>query len=61
MGKVKGLQVAVKTVKPNTERDVLLSLLAEMKIMSHLESHPNIVELIGANTEGLATGTNNNE
>jgi serine/threonine protein kinase len=61
MGKVKGMPVAVKTVKPNTKRDVLLSLLAEIKIMSHLQSHPNIVELIGANTDGLANGTNNYE
>jgi serine/threonine protein kinase len=56
MGKVIGTQVAVKTVKPNTERDVLISLLAEIKIMSHLEGHPNIVELVGANTDGLASG-----
>jgi serine/threonine protein kinase len=60
MGKVKGTRVAVKTVKPNTERDVLISLLAEIKIMSHLEGHPHIVELVGANTDGIASGKNNN-
>jgi serine/threonine protein kinase len=55
-GKVKDIEVAVKTIKPNAERDVLLSVLAEIKIMSYLDSHPHIIEFIGANTQSLAKG-----
>jgi serine/threonine protein kinase len=55
-GKVKSIDVAVKTLKENAQREVILSILEEIKVMSHLENHPNIVKFIGANTDELARG-----
>jgi serine/threonine protein kinase len=55
-GKVNGVDVAVKTLKENSQREVILSILQEIKVMSHLENHLNIVKFIGANTEDLAKG-----
>jgi len=54
---VKGIVVAAKTIKPHTERNVLLALLAEIKIMSLLEEHPTIIGLVGAHTADLENGT----
>ena len=45
--------VAVKTTNPFTSKDVLKSLMSELKIMSHLGSHPNIVNLLGAITTNI--------
>ena len=45
--------VAVKTLNPFTNKDVLKSLMSELKIMSHLGSHPNIVNLLGAITTNI--------
>jgi len=53
---VNGVVVAAKTIKPNTERNVILALLAEIKIMSLMEEHPNIVGLVGAHTSDLEKG-----
>jgi serine/threonine protein kinase len=55
-GKVNGVDVAVKTLKEHSQREVVLSILQEIKVMSHLENHLNIVKFIGANTEDLAKG-----
>jgi len=55
---VNGVTVAAKTIQPNTERNLILALLAEIKIMSLLEHHPNIVGLVGAHTSDLDKGTN---
>jgi len=56
-GRVRGVEVAVKTVKPNVERDILLVFLQEVKIMSYLDEHPHVVQFLGANTVNIAKGT----
>ena len=45
--------VAVKTINPYAGKDMLKSLMSELKIMSHLGQHPNIVNLLGAITTRL--------
>lgn len=50
--------VAVKTMNPFTSKDVLRSLMSELKIMSHLGSHPNIVNLLGAVTTNIQRSKN---
>ena len=50
--------VAVKTLNPFTNKDVLKSLMSELKIMSHLGSHPNIVNLLGAITTNIQRSRN---
>ena len=50
--------VAVKTMNPFTSKDVLKSLMSELKIMSHLGSHPNIVNLLGAVTTNIQRSKN---
>ena len=45
--------VAVKTLNPYSNKDVLKSLMSELKIMSHLGKHPNIVNLLGAITTNI--------
>ena len=46
-------QVAVKTLNPFSNKDVLKSLMSELKIMTHLGCHPNIVNLLGAVTVNI--------
>ena len=50
--------VAVKTLNPFTNKDVLKTLMSELKIMSHLGSHPNIVNLLGAITTNIQRSRN---
>ena len=50
--------VAVKTLNPFTSKDVLKSLMSELKIMSHLGSHPHIVNLLGAVTTNIQRSGN---
>ena len=50
--------VAVKTLNPFTSKDVLKSLMSELKIMSHLGSHPHIVNLLGAVTTNIQRSRN---
>ena len=45
--------VAIKTLHPYSNKDVLKSLMSELKIMSHLGQHPNIVNLLGAITTNI--------
>ena len=45
--------VAVKTLNPYSNKDVLKSLMSELKIMSHLGRHSNIVNLLGAITTNI--------
>ena len=45
--------VAVKTLNPYSNKDILKSLMSELKIMSHLGKHPNIVNLLGAITTNI--------
>ena len=46
-------EVAVKTLNPYSNKDVLKSLMSELKIMTHLGKHPNIVSLLGAITTNI--------
>ncbi|XP_030068873.1 macrophage colony-stimulating factor 1 receptor [Microcaecilia unicolor] len=46
------LKVAVKMLKPSAHVDEKEALMSELKIMSHLGHHENIVNLLGACTHG---------
>ncbi|XP_029439419.1 macrophage colony-stimulating factor 1 receptor [Rhinatrema bivittatum] len=46
------LKVAVKMLKPSAHVDEKEALMSELKIMSHLGHHGNIVNLLGACTQG---------
>uniref|UniRef100_A0A8C5QBC6 receptor protein-tyrosine kinase n=1 Tax=Leptobrachium leishanense TaxID=445787 RepID=A0A8C5QBC6_9ANUR len=46
------LRVAVKMLKPSAHRDEVEALMSELKILSHLGHHQNIVNLLGACTHG---------
>ena len=45
--------VAVKTLKPYAGKDLLKALMSELKILTHLGQHQNIVNLLGAITTNL--------
>ena len=45
--------VAVKTLNPFAEKDLLKALMSELKILTHLGQHQNIVNLLGAITMNL--------
>ncbi|KAG5853378.1 hypothetical protein ANANG_G00072660 [Anguilla anguilla] len=46
------MQVAVKMLKPSAHPDEKEALISELKILSHLGQHKNIVNLLGACTHG---------
>ncbi|XP_068134525.1 macrophage colony-stimulating factor 1 receptor isoform X2 [Hyperolius riggenbachi] len=46
------LKVAVKMLKPSAHTDEVEALTSELKILSHLGNHQNIVNLLGACTQG---------
>ncbi|XP_056372950.1 macrophage colony-stimulating factor 1 receptor [Hyla sarda] len=46
------LRVAVKMLKPSAHTDEKEALMSELKILSHLGNHGNIVNLLGACTSG---------
>ncbi|KAG8438959.1 hypothetical protein GDO86_005225 [Hymenochirus boettgeri] len=46
------LRVAVKMLKPSANTDEVEALMSELKILSHLGNHENIVNLLGACTHG---------
>ncbi len=48
--------VAVKTVKSSNNPDALEDLVSELKVMIHLGSHLNIVNLLGACTKKINRG-----
>ena len=48
--------VAVKKTKPHSNRENYQALMMEVKIMSHLGMHLNVVNFLGACTKDLATG-----
>lgn len=46
--------VAVKTMNPQHPYKTIFSgLLSEMNVFSHVGCHPNIINLLGANTSSL--------
>ena len=45
--------VAVKTLNPYAGKDLLKALMSELKILTHLGQHQNIVNLLGAITTHL--------
>lgn len=55
-GSYKNQDVAIKTLKDTLNTEHVRSLIIELKILSHLESHKNIVSLIGACTSRLTMG-----
>jgi len=50
---MKELNVAVKTFKSSADVDSLKSLLSELKIMTKVGQHENVVNLIGAYTREI--------
>jgi FMS-like tyrosine kinase 1 len=46
--------VAVKMVKNGADHCFIKSLASELKIMTHLGKHLNVVNLLGASTKNLA-------
>lgn len=48
--------VAVKMVRSRANVSAMEALVSEMKIMSYLGSHLNVVNLIGACTKGISRG-----
>ncbi|CAG7732862.1 unnamed protein product [Allacma fusca] len=52
-GRVGERYVAIKTINKCTDDKYFRALLSELKIMTFVGKHDNIVELIGANTERL--------
>ncbi|XP_062392795.1 macrophage colony-stimulating factor 1 receptor 1 [Sardina pilchardus] len=46
------IRVAVKMLKPRAHSEEREALMSELKILSHLGSHSNIVNLLGACTQG---------
>ena len=48
--------VAVKMVKSNADAVAIESLVSELKIMIHLGSHLNVVNLLGACTKDIVKG-----
>jgi serine/threonine protein kinase len=55
-GTLRQVKVAVKTIKADADKYVIKSFLHEIQIRSHLGSHDNIVQFLGANTEGWEKG-----
>ena len=57
-GTYQGNPVAIKMLKNHASQnlDYLRSLLGELKVMSYLGSHPNLVGLIGAMTANIKRG-----
>jgi hypothetical protein len=55
-GTLEDKQIAIKTLKRNADVNYLRSLLTELKVMIYLKDHPNIVNLVGANTKHLKRG-----
>lgn len=53
-----GQDVAVKTLKPESTKGDLKSLLSEVKVLVYTGKHENIVQLIGAVTKYLRVGKN---
>ena len=45
--------VAVKMVKPPVDKDQLLDLMKEIKVMQHIGKHLNVINLMGACTTGI--------
>jgi len=55
-GTCHGTKVAVQTLRNNSERDVFIALLEEIKAMSNLESHNHVVDFAGAYTKEIHLG-----
>ena len=51
------IHAAVKTTRSNVDLDYFRALLSEVKIMSLIGKHPNIVNLIGACTGNIRKST----
>jgi serine/threonine protein kinase len=56
-GKLKetGMPVAIKTLKPNADMMYFKSLLSELKVITFIGEHENIVKCIGACTAELTS------
>ncbi|CAG7827750.1 unnamed protein product [Allacma fusca] len=55
-GKIGEIPIAVKTVREGVEKEVLMALLDELKIMIYLGQHDHVVNLKGACTQFLEEG-----
>jgi serine/threonine protein kinase len=52
-----GSLVAIKTSKRNIDVEQFKAMLSEIKIMSHIGVHDNIVHFVGACTANIQSGT----
>jgi hypothetical protein len=61
-GNITGTKGFVAFKKPNANMSAtqLKNLLSEIKIMSYIGKHENVVILLGAHTEGIKDGDNKN-
>ena len=57
-GTYRGQVVAVETLKPESTKEDLKSLLSEVKVLVYTGQHENIVQLVGAVTKYLRMGKN---
>lgn len=57
LGKVKGKEVAVKTIRSvHTQTDPLRAIVSEIKILQHLGLFENIVSLVGCKISRKSKG-----
>jgi len=50
-------EVAIKTTKSSNNAQYIRNLLSELKVMIYIGEHPNIVRLVGANTDDIRNGS----
>jgi len=55
-GRISNNSVAVKTTRDGVEKVYLAALIQELKVLSYLGSHENIVNMLGAYTSQLRQG-----
>ncbi|OXA61232.1 vascular endothelial growth factor receptor 2 [Folsomia candida] len=55
-GRYKADAVAIKTIKPGSDKTYLRALLIELKVMIHIGRHPFINQLVGATSKDLRRG-----
>jgi serine/threonine protein kinase len=55
-GRYKGDTVAIKTIKPGSDKSYLRALLIELKVMIHIGRHEYIANVVGATSKDLRRG-----
>jgi len=55
-GKIERKIVAIKTTKKNIDVDQFKAMLSEIKVMTYLGPHENVVSFVGACTDNIRQG-----